>query len=275
MCPVRTGAASGEARHRVAWHDGTVTAPLTPPHQPNPHDPWQAPPSGSHLAPSFGSPDDPDTATELRQAAVVTVLVAIAGIALGLLWLWLAPRVPLVSDGSAVFLRNSEGEEAIGADGTFVLLAAGLGVLSAAAVFWRLRRGGVFVVVGLALGAVLGSLLAWRVGVWLGPSSDVVARAREVGKGVVFDAPLELHTVAVAVLVWPFVALALHLLLTAAFGPRDPEPEWAAGAGWSSYYGGPGEGSEGGPGGTAGPGGSGGAAGPGASPVPPGGSGVS
>jgi len=239
----------------VAWHDGTVTAPLTPPHQPNPHDPWQAPPSGSHLALASGSPDDPDMATELRQAAVVVVLATIAGIALGLLWLWLAPRVPLVSDGTAVFLRNSEGEEAIGADGTFVLLAAGFGVLSAAAAFWRLRRGGVYVVVGLALGAVLGSLVAWRVGVWLGPSSDVVARAGEVGKGVVFDAPLELHAVAVAVLVWPFVALALHLLLTAAFGPRDLEPDWS-GAGWSSYDGGPEEGAGGGPGGP---------------PVPPGG----
>ncbi|MFD8617049.1 ABC transporter permease [Streptomyces sp. NPDC059513] len=228
----------------MAWHDGTVTAPLTPPHQPNPHDPWQSPPSGSHLAPASGSPDDPDTATELRQSGLVVVTVALAGIALGLLWLWLAPRIPLVSDGSAVFLQNSEGEEAIGADGTFVLLAAGFGVLSAAAVFWRLRRGGVFVVVGLALGGVLGSLLAWRAGVWLGPSSDVVARAREVGKGVVFDAPLELHAVAVAVLVWPFVALALHLLLTAAFGPREPEPEWA---GWGSSYGGPGVEGAGGP----------------------------
>nr|WP_202419250.1 ABC transporter permease [Streptomyces sp. YIM 132580] len=217
---------------------------MTPPHQPNPHDPWQSPPSGSHLAPASGSPDDPDTATELRQSGLVVVAVALAGIALGLLWLWLAPRIPLVSDGSAVFLQNSEGEEAIGADGTFVLLAAGFGVLSAAAVFWRLRRGGVFVVVGLALGGVLGSLLAWRVGVWLGPSSDVVARAREVGKGVVFDAPLELHAVAVAVLVWPFVALALHLLLTAAFGPREPEPEWA---GWGSSYGGPGVEGAGGP----------------------------
>ncbi|NEE10869.1 ABC transporter permease, partial [Streptomyces sp. SID7499] len=75
-----------------------MTAPLTPPHQPGPHDPWQAPPSGSHLAPPVGDPEDPDTATELRQAAAVLVLVALAGIALGLLWLWLAPRVPLISD---------------------------------------------------------------------------------------------------------------------------------------------------------------------------------
>ncbi|MFD5203925.1 ABC transporter permease [Streptomyces sp. NPDC058375] len=217
----------------MAWHDGTVTAPLTPPHQPGPHDPWEAPPSGSHLAPSS---DDPDTVTELRQAAVVAVLVALSGIALGLLWLWLAPRVPLVSDDTAVFLKNSEGEEAIGADGTFVLLAIGFGALSAAAVFWRLRRGGVLVVVGLALGALLASLIAWRVGVWLGPSSDVVGRAREAGQGVTFDAPLELHTVWVPVLAWPFAAMGVHLLLTAAFGPRDVEPDWS---GYSGYYDGP------------------------------------
>ncbi|WP_030583348.1 hypothetical protein [Streptomyces globisporus] len=220
----------------MAWHDGTVTAPLTPPHQPGPHDPWQAPPSGSHLVPSPGAPDDPDTATELRQAAVVAALVAVSGLALGLLWLWLAPRVPLVSDDTAVFLKNSEGEEAIGADGTFVLLALGFGVLSAALVFWRLRRGGVLVVVGLALGAVLASLIAWRVGIWLGPSSDVVGRAREAGQGVTFDAPLELHTVWVAVLAWPFAAMGIHLLLTAAFGPRDVESDWP---GYPGYYDGP------------------------------------
>ncbi|MGW9244525.1 ABC transporter permease [Streptomyces badius] len=229
----------------MAWHDGTVTAPLTPPHQPGPHDPWQAPPSASRLAPHAGAPDDPDTATELRQAAVVTVLVAVSGIALGLLWMWLAPRVPLVSDDTAVFLKNSEGEEAIGAEGTFVLLAIGFGVLSAALVFWRLRRGGVLVVVGLALGALLASLIAWRVGVWLGPSSDVVGRAREAGEGVTFDAPLELHTVWVAVLAWPFAAMGVHLLLTAAFGPRDVEPDWS---GYSGYYDGPVQGPLAGPG---------------------------
>ncbi|MEU4174402.1 ABC transporter permease [Streptomyces sp. NPDC026589] len=232
----------------MAWHDGTVTAPLTPPHQPGPHDPWQAPPSGSHPAPSVGGPDHPDTATEIRQAAVVLVLVALAGIVLGLLWLWLAPRVPLISDDTAVFLENSEGEEAIGADGTFVLLALGFGALSAAAVFWRLRRGGVLVVVGLALGALLASLVAWRVGIWLGPSSDVVARAREAGQGVTFDAPLELHSVGVAVLAWPFAAMGIHLLLTAAFGPRDVEPDWTGYSGYGSYYDGPVQGPLAGPG---------------------------
>ncbi|WP_431358502.1 ABC transporter permease [Streptomyces atroolivaceus] len=208
-----------------AWHDGTVTAPLTPPHQPQPNDPWQAPPSGSHLLPGE-QPDADERRAELRQGAAIAAVLTVAGVGLGLLWLWLAPRVPLVSDETAVFLKNSEGEEAMGADGTFVLLALAFGLVSAVAVFLFRRRGGIPLVVGLALGGLLGSLLAWGIGTWFGPTSDVVAHAKEVGEGVTFDAPLELHAVGAAVLAWPVAAMLVHLGLTALFGPRDPEPEW-------------------------------------------------
>jgi hypothetical protein len=163
--------------------------------------------------------------TELRESAVVLVAVAVAGVALGLLWLWLAPRVPLISDGKAVFLKDTEGEEAVGADGTFVLLALALGAVSAAAVFLFRRRGGVALVVALAVGGLLGSLLGWGVGVWFGPTEDVVAQAKSVGAGVTFDAPLKLKAYG-SLLAWPVAALVVHLGLTALFGPRDPEPEW-------------------------------------------------
>ncbi len=172
--------------------------------------------------------------TELRESAVVLVAVAVAGVALGLLWLWLAPRVPLISDGKAVFLKDTEGEEAVGADGTFVLLALALGAVSAAAVFLFRRRGGVALVVALAVGGLLGSLLGWGVGVWFGPTEDVVAQAKSVGAGVTFDAPLKLKAYG-SLLAWPVAALVVHLGLTALFGPRDPEPEWPG-----PGYGGPG-----------------------------------
>lgn len=210
---------------------------MTPPHQPSPHDPWQKPPQGdgsiaSHPGTLSWSPEDNEFRADLRRAAVVTVAVAVAGVALGLLWLWLAPRVPLVSDDTAVFLSDSEGEEAIGADGTFALLALAFGAVSAGLVFWFHRKGGIALVGGLALGSGLGSLLAWQVGTRLGPTDDVVAHAREVGKGVIFDAPLELHAKG-ALLAWALAAMAVHLGLTAMFGPRDPEPEWGV------YHGGP------------------------------------
>ncbi|MGW7054025.1 hypothetical protein [Streptomyces sp. NPDC054887] len=218
-----------------------MTAPLTPPHHQPPNDPWQKseagpapqPPNPPHAGPgadhlAAGAQDEsPSSSADVLRAAVVVVALTVLGVGLGLLWLWLAPRVPLVSTDKAVFLKNTESEEAIGADGTFVLLALGFGALCAALVFWFNRRGGVPIVVALALGGLLGSLLAWGTGVWLGPTDDVVARAREVGQGVPFDAPLKLGAKG-ALLAWPMAALLVHLGLTALFGPRDPEPEWGA-----------------------------------------------
>jgi hypothetical protein len=167
--------------------------------------------------------------TELREAAVITVAVALGGVLLGLLWWWLAPHVPLVGDRSGgswvVYLKDSEGEQAVGVDGTFTLLGLGFGLVSAVLVFLLRRRGGVPLVVALGLGALLGSLLAWRFGVWLGPTTDVLAHAKQVGKGVTFSAPLKLSAKA-ALLAWPLAALLVHLGLTALFGPRDPEPPY-------------------------------------------------
>ncbi|MER6087894.1 AAA family ATPase [Streptomyces bluensis] len=211
-----------------------MTAPLTPP--PPPHEPSydrfsrgarQASPVPVMPAPAAHDvayeQDGPGMKTEVREAAIITVGVALAGVLLGVLWWWLAPHVPLVSDGEAVYLRDTEGEQAVGVDGTFTLLALGFGAVSALVVFLVRRRGGVPLVVALAVGGLLGSVLAWRLGVWLGPEQNVVARAREVGNGVTFSAPLKLGAKG-ALLAWPFAALVVHLGLSALFGPRDPDP---------------------------------------------------
>ncbi|MDQ1030018.1 hypothetical protein QF035_007600 [Streptomyces umbrinus] len=200
-----------------------MTAPLTPPPQPNhqpPHHVWQAPPPG--YAPVHEE-DGPGMKTELREAAVITVATAIGGVLLGLLWCWLAPRVPLVSDGAAVYPKDAEGEQVIGVDGTFSLLAVGFGLVTAVVVFLLRRRGGIPLIVALTVGGILASLLAWRLGIWLGPTQDVIAHAKEAGKGVTFDAPLELNAKG-ALLAWSVSALLVHLGLTALFAPRDPDP---------------------------------------------------
>lgn len=150
----------------------------------------------------------------------VLLVVAVFGVVVGLLWWWLAPRVPLISDGRNVYIKDSEGEQQIGQDGTFALLAAAAGLLCGIAVFCYRRRGGVAVVLGLAVGGLLGSLLAWQLGVLLGPTSDIRAHAREAGSGTTFDKNLELHLKG-ALLLWPMLAMAVHLALTAGFGPRQ------------------------------------------------------
>nr|WP_202457678.1 AAA family ATPase [Streptomyces sp. SID5464] len=217
--------------------------PPPPPHERSAQDSWQPPGAGSG-APAPGSQhaeyaghgwygqDGPGMKTELREAGVVAVAVALGGVLLGVLWWWLAPHVPLVGDVAqgnwVVYLKDTEGEQAVGVDGTFALLGLAFGFVSALVVFLLRRRGGVPLVVGLAVGGLLGSLLAWRIGVWLGPAEDVVAHAREVGRGVTFSAPLKLGAKG-ALLAWPLAALVVHLGLTALFGPRDPEPELSDG----------------------------------------------
>ncbi|MEU5399430.1 DUF2567 domain-containing protein [Streptomyces sp. NPDC005963] len=204
-----------------------MTAPLTPPHPPHRpsasggqgDNPWQAPPNDGDTGPHEAAVVRDD----IRDAVIVFFAVAVLGVGLGLLWLALAPSVPLISDGKAVFLRDSEGEEAVGADGTFALLGLAFGALSAVGVFVFRRRGGIALVVALALGGLLGAFVAWGVGTWFGPTEDVVAHAKAVGAGVVFDAPLELNAKG-ALLAWPVAAMVVHLLLTSLFGPRDPEP---------------------------------------------------
>ncbi|GGO81703.1 hypothetical protein GCM10012280_06600 [Wenjunlia tyrosinilytica] len=174
-----------------------------------------------------------DLAKDARAGAIVALAVAVSGVLLGLAWLWLAPRIPMISDGKAVYLKDSEGEQAIGIDGWFTLLGAAFGLLSALVVFLLRRTGGIAVVIGLAVGAVLASVVGWRLGMALGPTSDIVAHAKEVGSGKVFDGPLKLQAKG-ALLAWPALAMAGHLILTAAFGPRDPSPPLPDWPGWGS-----------------------------------------
>lgn len=161
---------------------------------------------------------------DARDAVLCALGVAVVGVLMGLLWLWLAPRVPLFTDGKAVYLKDPEGEEAMGADGTFAMLGLAFGAVTGLLVFFLRRHGGIGIVVGLVVGSVLGSLLAWRTGVWLGPETDVVAAAKEAGKNATFDAPLKLQAKG-TLLTWPFAAIALHLLFNAIFLPRGKGPE--------------------------------------------------
>ncbi|PJJ01397.1 hypothetical protein BX264_1703 [Streptomyces sp. 2333.5] len=219
------------------WHDDGVTAPLTPRDNQPPEEPQhpQAAPAHDHGAtaehPDHTGLGGPELARELREGAVIALVVAVSGVLLGVLWNWLAPHIPLIADTRNVYLKNTEGEEAIGADGTFVLLSLGFGVLSAAVVFLLRRRGGIPLVVALVVGGLLGAVLGWVTGMWLGPTPDVAAHAKQVGPGVAFSGPLRLQAKG-ALLAWPIAAMLTQLALTGLFGPRDPEPE----VDWSGHH---------------------------------------
>ncbi|MCE7082007.1 ABC transporter permease [Streptomyces sp. ST2-7A] len=196
---------------------------------------------GAHRGPSpFGFPAGApggrgaakDTRREITDALIALLVTALfGGLALGALWGLFSPRVRVVSDGEGVYLVNSESEEVIAGDGSFLLMGLAVGAVLGLLIFLLRRRGGVGAVLGLALGSAIGAVIAWRLGILLGPEQDLVARAAEFGEGEPFDAPLELRTLG-SLIGLPFGALLAHFVGTALWSPREneipppPFPRW-------------------------------------------------
>ncbi|MFG2904540.1 hypothetical protein ACGF13_05680 [Kitasatospora sp. NPDC048286] len=216
-----------------------MTVPNTPP-DPAPADAQAEPDAApdpfappAHGATAFGEGTTPlgkRLLPEVRVGAGVVVACLVAALVVAGLWVWLAPKVPLLVDGDRILYADPEGEQRAGADAVFVLIALGAGILTALGAFLVTRRrgGGIAVAVGLTVGGLLGSIGAWRIGRWLGPSGDLIGQARRVGDGGHFDASIDLGALG-ALLVWPMTAMVVLLLLSAAFGKReeDPPPYWA------------------------------------------------
>lgn len=135
-----------------------------------------------------------------------------SGIALGVLWWRLAPRVPLVvrPEGSSPQTYQPDGY--LGADLGFCVLAVLAGTLLAIGLI-TIRRQQVLAVLGWGLLAGLaGSLLMWQVGVRLG-SVDIEGLVATTDVETVVDAPLAVSMPAV-LLAWP-IATAVVVLVVA------------------------------------------------------------
>jgi hypothetical protein len=201
-----------------------VTAPNAPEGPRPQHGPQQQP---ADAVTEWAVPAErPNPRREIgREFVIGTALVlasAVLGLLFGVLWHALAPKVPLYSDGSAVYLRDPEGEQQIAADGVFLAIGACFGVVVAAAV-WMLtrRRGGVGlgIPIGLTLGGLAAGWVAWQLGIHMG-TQDIVKAAQAVPKGVTFSRPLQLGA-KTALVGWPMAALLTLLALTATLSAKD------------------------------------------------------
>lgn len=226
---------------------GPVTVPNTPPDPARADgpagpgaapDPFAPPPVPGEESPA-GLPEAPPAAghriaAELRIGSGVVLVCLLVGLVMAGLWAWLSPKVPLLVDGDRILYADPEGEQRAGADAVFVLIGLGAGILTALGAFLvtRKRGGGIAIALGLAIGGLLGSIGAWRLGRWLGPGDDLIGEARKVGNGGHFDASIDLGALG-ALLVWPMAAMVVLLALSAAFGKReeDPPPYWGVPAG--------------------------------------------
>jgi hypothetical protein len=164
--------------------------------------------------------------TEVGLGVVVAAFSTLLGAAVGLIWAAGAPRIHLAGavDGS-----ESAAKPLIGDDVRLGLLGIVAGILMAVVVLvaGRHRDRGPGEVLGLALGGVLGALVAARVGD-VSRHHEMVKALAAVVPGVSSKESARLlgffgfHVRATGVLMlWPIAAVAVHLLVTAT-GPRLP-----------------------------------------------------
>jgi hypothetical protein len=218
-----------------------MTSPLPwPPSQPSPTGrEWPTYQQQGHLPwPGYVSPPPRESYGVLRDLPVVAALVllmALVGVPAGLLWHEVSakPAAQETADGGFLLPANVD-KNYFGGDAAFLAVTVVAG-LATGALAWAVTRGrGPAAPVGIAVGGVVGSVVARAVG-----ERPVINSTLDRVCGVdpsyadictVYDGHLRLRSISVLV-VWALAAVAVHLVLTAVMDRRnqhDPAPP----AGW-------------------------------------------
>lgn len=127
----------------------------------------------------------------------------VAGAVVGVLW-WAVAPTPEVRRVDGVLRSDAVPELYAAQDGTFALLALAAGVAFAVGVLARPGPAPLAATLGAVAGGAAGSLVAWLLGMRLGPPSPV----EQASEGVTAPAPLDLHALGV-VGVWPATTAAV------------------------------------------------------------------
>ncbi|WP_456698124.1 hypothetical protein [Aeromicrobium sp. P5_D10] len=139
-----------------------------------------------------------------RQVALASIGVLAMGLVAGLIWLWLAEPAQWVVRDNGIALTEGA------AKGQFsvIVLFVGIGVLGSLlagiGIGWTLQELGWPITPLVIVLTTLAAILAWRIGVELGPS-DPATVGGAVGDKI--SAPLEVDALA-PFLVWPIAGLA-------------------------------------------------------------------
>jgi len=153
---------------------------------------------------------------EVRTALRLVLVLAGAGVPAGLVWLAVAPRREFQVVEGGFQALEPQSEALIGADGWLMIVTGLFGVLAALLV-WRLpRERGVGVLLGLAIGMVALSIVAWQMGEVLGTGAS---EAEQAHLGAIVSPPLQLRAIP-ALVMGPFLATLTYLVMVS-FVRRD------------------------------------------------------
>jgi hypothetical protein len=149
----------------------------------------------------------------------------VAGIPVGVVWWLVAPLVPIVKRADGLYRVGESNESAVAADGWLAILGVAAGIAVALAVYLASRPGRVGPLLALAVGGVLGSVVAWRTGHLLGPG-ELASAARALPVGGRLSAPLGVSAYGV-LLTWPMAAVITYFAVAAGAETGAPPADWA------------------------------------------------
>ena len=175
-------------------------------------------------------------------AAVCTVLALCAvGAGLASVWSAVSPKVSVVATADGPTIQPGGGEEFFAGDGMFLLLGLIAGMLTGAVLWYAASRWrGPVLLVGLAVGGVLSSLVAWQLGRHIGLAEyQELLSGADAGRR--FDRPVDVRAHGV-LLAQPISAVATYVVLAGwaarrassapavrEAAPGEPAPRAAAG----------------------------------------------
>jgi hypothetical protein len=146
-------------------------------------------------------------------AVVVAGLVvgAVSGVALGVVWWQLAPRVPLIVQPGTTFPETYQPEGYLAADVAFGALAAVAGVVVTIGLANMRRDHLLSVLIAGLLASAVGTTAMWFVGTRLG-SVDIEGLSATTTEDLVVDAPLKVSMPGMF-LMWALAAAAVVTIL--------------------------------------------------------------
>ena len=152
------------------------------------------------------------TARKASAVIVAGIIVGlVSGLALGVVWWRLAPRVPILVQPGATFPQGYQPEGYLAADAAFGALAvvAGIAITIGLA---NMRREHLFsVLIAGLLSGVIGTAAMWWVGTRLG-SVDIQGLSATTTKEVVVDGPLKV-SLGGMFLMWPIASAFVVTIL--------------------------------------------------------------
>lgn len=150
----------------------------------------------------------------VREAGLVSVVLSLV-MAVG--WVLLAPEIHGEVAEEGVRVPVAEARQQFGVDAWFALTGAVAGLLAGPVAFLRHRAEPLAALLAAVGWGVFGSVLAWRVGVLIGPGS-----LDDMPAGATVTVPLDLAALGV-LLAWP-IAAAAAIVVCIGFLDRDPPP---------------------------------------------------